>query len=130
MNAHLYNDYAKAKCGVPDGWTWYSLHAGGKSGNEDVPANTVRMIGCVPSCNYKSGPRKGTPNFRKPVEGTHKVFWVTDADLLSFIAEWESSTGNCSHCYGKGKTVASIDFVKKHTEYKPCAKCGGSGRKS
>jgi len=97
MRPDLYQLFAESK-GVPPGWKWH----GWSTATDDVPDGFLRLKGCVPSGVYTRGPRKGRPNFSKPVPGSERVLFINLDELEAFTAEWERTTGLCRHCGDTG----------------------------
>ena len=73
-----------------------------------------------------TGKRKGKPNWNKRTET--RVFYVSDTDAARIESEYEAETGNCRYCCGEANEVANINFVTQTTTYRPCGKCGGTGK--
>lgn len=74
----------------------------------------------------KTGKRKGKPNWRNLSEC--RTFFVSVSDAESWEAEYEQETGNCRRCRGDGREVAKFG-VNCETEYRPCGKCSGTGKR-
>lgn len=106
---------------LPDGFVFYR-YEWLKSGNE---YKLMRLDGgvCPP---LKSGPRKGKPNYKAATN--EQSFFLTVEELAQIDADYERETGNCCQCEGGGQ-VAWRASVANGTEYKPCQKCGGSGKR-
>lgn len=117
MRPDFYQMFAESK-GVPAGWKWH----GWSTNSDEVPNGFLKLKGCVPSGVYIRGPRKGRPNFSKPVEGTRRVLFIDLQELDAFVDEWEKSTGSCRHCGGTGLEWAGWNR-ETGTKYRPCG-CG------
>jgi len=104
---------AETKSGIP-GWKAFRWQAAG-------PDSIV--TGSVPVGTYSRGPRKGEPKFKG--KGTMVV--VTRAEKESAATAYEAETGRCWNCKGTGQVVRKISKVEG-TTYRPCVRCGGSGR--
>lgn len=87
----------------------------------------VRIVGAVFPAIEK-GNRKGKPNFRKPVVGTKRSFFVSEAECLAWWLDQERSTGQCAECLGKGSVFARWSAASG-TETRSCHRCGGSGNR-
>jgi len=89
------------------------------------------LTGAVCTEKYKSGKRKGKPNWSKRDKSTEATYTVSMSDYESWVKAWEKLTGLCSRCIGEGKTVNKISKQPDGTflsEYKDCPKCNGSGK--
>lgn len=85
----------------------------------------VQFTGAVVEHVYKSGPRKGKPNFNKATQ--QQEFHVTVEQGLNWEQEYEQETGNCVQCEGTGQTIKSVG--KDGATNRPCSRCAGSGQK-
>ena len=108
---------ARRKLGVGEQWEWRSLEAVDKTGQCNMRDTIV--TGGVP---HTSGPEakrwKGVPVSR---------VLVTDADVQAAIDAFEEETGKCAECSGYG-TRACGWSAESGTRYRPCEKCGGTGK--
>lgn len=77
---------------------------------------------CVP---FKSGKRKGQPNYRKATERKSFVVTVEQAELWQ--AEYEKETGLCRECMGKTIVVSKVSLFEP-TQYRKCGRCNGTGK--
>jgi len=59
-------------------------------------------------------------------EGCRKTF-ITRDETVAWCEKYEKETGNCAQCFGKSKVMKSWS-AKDGTEYRPCRKCGGTGK--
>lgn len=100
------------KVGIP-GWEAYIWERVG---------NTYDVIctGCVPNGVYSKGPRKGRPRYK---DGTQDGKYVlTSAEVEAERIRWESETGKCGECYGRGEVLAGWN-KDEGKRYRPCPKC-------
>ena len=116
------------------------LHAREKAG---VPEWQAYFFACMPPTRnhlyfevrggvyppVASGPRKGKPNWKKPVAGTERTLYIPVAEHDAWVAEWERTTGNCSECVGTGERIASVSKAEGQ-KMRPCRACGGTGKVS
>ena len=79
--------------------------------------------GCCPL--LKTGPHKGTPNWRRLTDG--QTFHLTAAQLVAIDLAYEAATGNCVSCLGYGQKPWRSSKADG-TEYKPCRVCVGTGK--
>lgn len=87
----------------------------------------LHVEGCVPAGVYTRGPRKGQPRYRHPdAVGTRLTITWTRAELEAKATSWEHVTGQCRACVGVGQVY--FRRVGEQTEYRPCARCGGTGK--
>ena len=110
--------WAQKTHGVPKGWRWYLL----SSDPNGVPDGYTKIVGCVPDGVYRSGPRKGRPNFSKPVEGTLKTLLAHHAAVKYVMDEWERETGLCRHCGNTGQRLLSVGALAG-MKYTDCGRC-------
>ena len=75
----------------------------------------------------KTGKRKGQPNYREAM--SKLSFTVTAAQEKRWSIEYEELLGNCYECSGRGQIVQHINFVSGQTDYRPCYRCNGTGKK-
>lgn len=71
---------------------------------------------------FKSGPRKGKPNY----VGTTTKTAVTKVERDAERILYEEETGKCWHCLG-AKQIQVRWSAEKGPEFKPCGRCSGSG---
>jgi len=112
------------------------LHAREKSGQgedwgvfrwEHMPESKGMLLtGAVAKTLYKSGKRKGTPNWKLRDTSTERRIFINYAERDAWDAQWEATTGKCSRCEGKGLTVAGWSRAEGQT-YRACNTCGGTG---
>lgn len=86
-------DLAAIKVGLP-GWVAYQW--------KRADGGSI-VVGCVPLVLFKSGPRKGKPNYSKPAPGSLRTVIVTDADMDAHAKQYEEITGLCFNCHGSGQ---------------------------
>ena len=117
----FYNLIARQR-GVPEGWHWYSLNVVGDI--KDRANGGILVKGAICTAVYKSGPRKGQPNWSKRTD--EREFLITTRDYDAAMAAWEAETGNCSRCGGDGQELASASSAG--STYRACRKCNATGR--
>lgn len=71
-----YNRFAIEKASMPVGWCWYKLEA---------IENGVLITGIVPTAFFRSGPRKGAPNFKKSDKTTERKIFAPNEELKQFL---------------------------------------------
>lgn len=96
-----------------------------------MPPNAKETIyyeleGGIPQANFKSGPRKGRPNYSTCTD--RMTLRVTAPELVQFEKDYIDATGNCSECMGEGQTVASVGV--SGTAYRECKQCHGAKQRS
>jgi len=72
---------------------------------------------------YTKGPRKGCAKWI----GEESRVVVTRKDLDDQLGRFEATTGDCYECYGEGKYPWSVSTTDG-TQYKPCKRCGATGK--
>jgi len=102
------------KTKLPAGFSFYA--------GEGFPGG-VLLTGATSSGVMTRGKRKGTPKWDGPAQ---KVL-VADAERDAEMARYEAETSWCHNCTGSGKTLASCGT--NGTTYRPCRRCGGSGKR-
>ena len=122
MSALLFDDHARELVGMNADWSLYRFEA---VGNPNEPPMIYRLRGAV-APPFKSGPRKGKPNWSKKDPATDKEVCDSAADHRAWGAAWERRTGLCSRCGGEGRTLASSGRDGK--TYRDCRECGGNGK--
>lgn len=115
-----YNEYARRKCNVPDGWAWFEIRT--------VDSKHMIAKGAVCTTLYKRGPRKGHKNWRWRDKGTEREIVIPLSELEEMKREWAVETGGCVDCAGSGKRFASWSAASG-TKHVPCKACNGTGRK-
>lgn len=85
----------------------------------------VEYTGAIVNAVYKSGPKKGQPNFSKSTGD--REFQVTMEQEARWMADYEQETGNCSSCEGKKQEWAGWSAAEWH-KFRECRKCKGSGK--
>jgi len=104
--------------GLPDAFAFYKwerLPAG-------LESNTSRLTGEMTCGVMKSGKRKGEPRYLG--KKTRREFYVSDDEDARIAVEYESVTGLCADCEGKGVTIASSSITSGN-KYRPCGRCSG-----
>lgn len=115
-----FNLIAKKLIDAPPEWRWRSIEW-----LEGANGGINKMVGGVYPATYKSGPRKGRTNFRKPQR--EDTLYFGDGVLQSVKDDWERSTGNCSTCFGIGRELVGVSVVDGD-RHSPCRRCGSTGR--
>lgn len=86
---------------------------------------SFEVEGAVPRILTR-GPRQG----EKTWWNTHRQrFVVTIEQLDAEATAYESETGNCARCFGKGEVFARWHH-ETGTTYRPCPSCGATGKRS
>lgn len=115
---------AKEKFSLPDNWQ----EVGWERKNFQTQQEYLLIRGGVYTETHKSGPRKGTPNYKKPQAGTYCELSIIDADMEAWILKWEQETGLCSKCKGSGWEWRG--WNKKHGDkHRLCPYCNSTGIK-
>lgn len=71
------------------------------------------------------GERKGRPNWRKKT--AERIVSASKQDGEKWTSEYETETGLCNECMGKGETFKSWS-KNEGTTMQTCPRCGGSGK--
>jgi hypothetical protein len=82
-----YEAYEIANLGIPEGWIgfrWSRLP-------EEVPEGFVKVTGAVTPNVYKSGPRKGSPNFKTRDKSTERILFIKPEDVDAWLAESDNA---------------------------------------
>lgn len=117
MRVDFYNMTVIRIHGKPYEWEWCKLDSHNK------PPGYFEIRGGVPVGKITRGKNKGRNKWPKNLD----VIWLKFTDIDETRKLWEQETGNCSKCYGEGKTIESSSVVTGKT-YKPCVACEGSGK--
>lgn len=107
------NIVARSKLGKGDDWRWCKWNA---------IADGYHVWGGVPRPK-KSGPNKGRPKWDDPLDEC----LVTGREMAEAEAAYEASTGKCRVCGGTGQQWTGWS-AKSGNEYRPCTRCGATGR--
>ena len=110
---------------MPPEWGAYELEAIGSTADNNK-AKLFRVTGAVAPLKTR-GKYKGLPNWEKRDMTTVKTAYFTPEEHDRWVLEWEKKTGKCSDCTGSGKQFAEWS-VTEGMRYKPCNKCGGTGK--
>lgn len=105
---------------LPEGWRLYSYKC-----LEDAD-NSALLKGCVEPPPKTTGKNKGRPNWSKVDKTTERTFIVSMRQKDAAVLHFESTTGDCHHCYGNGTEIASMGI--HGTTYRTCHRCKGSGK--
>ena len=119
----FYNLIARER-GCPEGWKWMEVSVLGTDYQAPREHGAVEIKGGICAATFKSGPRKGQPNWSKATDKRSLV--ITFKDLDAFTEKWSKETGLCSKCTGNGKTIASCGV--NGTTYRSCSDCAGTGK--
>lgn len=117
MTVDFYNLIA-AERGLPEGWRWFHVRA--------VDGGDSIVTGAVCTMLFKSGPRKGRPNWDKRDRSTQREIVVTREQLQERRAQWERDTGKCVQCFGTKAEFASWSSIEG-TKTRPCRRCKETG---
>jgi len=110
----------REKYRLPADWDFKVSTAKGKGDGE-----YFEVTGGVYNATFKSGPRKGEVNFRKPEPGTECTVVLPRVEYRKWLEKWEIDTSLCAPCTGSGFVTHS--FGASGTTYRKCSKCGGTG---
>ncbi len=125
MNFAIIHDCLREKHALPSEFEFYSWAMGPSDARpEEWFFATIK--GCLVDARFKSGKRKGEANYKKCSD--HRTFHVQVSDAEILEREWSAKTGNCIKCVGKGQLWTGTNFVTHVTTYKPCDKCGATGK--
>lgn len=116
----FWNLMAREVYGMPEGWEWFRLEAVGPHHRRDLSASMV--TGAVCTETFKSGPNKGSKNWKKRDRSTEQTIAIPFKDLDAFCEKWEVKTGLCSSCGGSGENGWDAN--------QRCTRCNGSGKHS
>jgi hypothetical protein len=86
----------------------------------------MQFSGGVTRETFKSGPRKGQPNWSKEDKSLARVFIVSEHEAKQWQLDYSEETGNCAECMGEKKTVAGWG-KETGTRYRECYTCKGTG---
>lgn len=117
----LFETHAREKIRMPPEWVFWRVENIGPPGQRIA----IKVTGCVPGI-FKGGPRKGQPNYDKPVPGTDREVWLLVAEHEAWKAEWEQKTGKCWRCVGHGNLPWKSG--PDGAVMRPCDRCGGTGK--
>ena len=101
---------AKEKSGHGDEWRPMRLEWVGPDDNPYA----MKVEGAIYE-PFKSGPRKGEPNWLKPRDGTKLTLWIKPEEIDARERQWERDTGLCFNCDGTGEKYN-----------RTCIRCKGS----
>lgn len=118
----FWNLIAVERYGCPPGWQWVSAE---RIGDGDQAVSVMK--GGIFLTPFKSGPRKGRINLKKPEAGSERTIAVPFTTMDAFEVEWQTKTGKCRRCQGDGTqwTGWSRDSGNRFVE---CRFCKGSGK--
>ena len=115
-------EFVREKFKLGAGWKVYCIDTG--DGRRE--AGVVQVEGATPVGVYKSGKRKGRTKW-DGAKDTRTLNYIR-ADFDAWEVEWSKRTGLCPDCYGDGKTMTKASA--SGTEYRPCEKCAGTGKRA
>jgi len=113
----LYSEQGSRILDIP-GWQAFKWRA--------VPPDTVLVEGAVCTTLFKSGPRKGLPNWSKLDKSTRREIALSGAQIKQFQLAWEKETGKCHKCTGTCRVFQKWSAAEGIT-YKTCPRCAGTG---
>lgn len=122
------DDYCREALSAPEGWRVGAWHRGLESGDDECPANTIKLRGAIYEL-YRGGKNKGKTNYKKPIDGTSKTYFVLESDIRAWQEEKERRTGLCSDCEATGQRWAGWSAADGN-RYQPCKRCNATGRVS
>lgn len=103
-------------------WAWYKWEAKG-----DGPTGYVLVSGAVCLAKYTRGRKKGLKKWSGRDKTTDLTISVPQIDLVAWLNQWESSTGDCFECQGSGLEWAGWHF-ERGNRYRTCSRCKGARR--
>jgi hypothetical protein len=75
---------------------------------------------------FKSGKRKGKPNWTRRDIATQRTIVVTPEEYEAWAKQWAEKTGGCPACHQTGQEWVS--WTKgEGSKFKPCPDCDGTG---
>lgn len=104
---------AARKAGI-EGWEPYKF--------EKIGSDAVAVTGGIPRLLTR-GPRKG----RKTWDGKGTTEVVTSVEMELEFKRYEADTGKCGDCLGERRVYAGWHHIEG-TRYRPCKRCGESGK--
>ena len=110
----------REKYGLPADWNFVTSTAEGSG-----IAEYFKVTGGIYKTPFKSGPRKGEINRRKPEPGTECTVVLPRIEYRQWLEKWETDTSLCAPCSGAGFALHS--FGVSGCTYRKCSKCGGTG---
>jgi hypothetical protein len=108
---------ARAKLGVGPEWEWFTWEVVDRRNVESSP---MIVEGAVPIGVTAKGNKKWPPD-----DDCQRTV-IFDADIEAARVEYERTTGKCAECI-EGHRFAGWHHVKGY-KYKPCDRCGGTGK--
>lgn len=113
MSIDFLNVCAQKKMG--EGWVWRT---------SEVISGGFLLTGAKPIGTVTRGPRKGAPKFPPPREYQKVVITFEERDAA--YAEYESATGKCYVCEGKGEENYGWSR-EEGQKFRTCSRCKGTG---
>jgi len=105
----ILNIAARKKLGAGEDWHWCE--------SEAITGGFL-LTGSI----TKTGPRTGRPQWVKPMQ---KVL-ISDSEIETVKAEFESATGKCYQCEGTAQELYGWSKAEG-ARYRPCKRCGATG---
>lgn len=119
MNLRIIEERLRREHNLPDDFYFYRWESHGPPG--ESWGTTFEGRECP---LFKSGPRKGKPNYR--AGGPPRTFQVGTQTAKDWIAQWVHRTGSCEHCYATGRRIVRTGV--NGSEYAVCRRCNGTGK--
>lgn len=116
MNFNQSSEYLRETHGLDPRFAVYAF--------ERVDKATI-LRGRIVDVLFKSGPRKGKPNWKACKEG-EATFVLPDADAEAWLLAREKERGICMDCDGRGEVFARWNKADG-TTWKPCKRCAERG---
>lgn len=121
MNLNVIERRLKREHGLPENFEFWRWECFPKMAETIY----IEFEGGEIQAKFKSGPRKGRPNYRTAIN--RRTFAVT----IDKGAEWErdyvAETGNCLTCTGTGQEWRGWNR-ETGNKYRPCGKCQATGK--
>lgn len=115
--------YARERFGLHAYWRWCRFTRG-MPNDKELPEGTIRLTGAAYYAK-KSGKGKGSPNYKKPLEGTERTVFFT----VQEHSAWEDARdkqGICKDCAGTGQKWRGWNH-ETGNRYETCRRCEGTG---
>lgn len=119
MNLRIIEDRLRQEYSLPDGFEFWKWKCFPESGGETIYVEFTG--GVVPP--FKSGPRKGKPNYRNATG--NRVFNVTVEQARQWESDYERETGRCRVCRGSGEELKKLNCITGEKVMRVCRRCNG-----
>jgi len=124
---NLLMEYFRATNDLPEGWRWVSFKVLDHVGKNPKDWHFAQYDGAVYPHLITRGPRKGRPNYRKPVPGTQRTVILDDRAFEAWKLQWQNDTGLCCVCAGSGEVWAGWSAAEGNRT-RPCDDCNTTGQ--